>query len=61
MGEMMINHFHALLLAVPVGLVLVSSRSSAPRGAPDVEWRTDLGAATAEADADGRPLLIVFR
>ena len=50
------KRFLAVVLAVPCGLVLSLSKS-----APDVEWRTDLGAATAEAAADSRPLLLVFR
>ena len=26
-----------------------------------IEWRTDLAAATEEAERDGRPMLVVFR
>jgi len=43
-------------------LVLAALQAPAAQEAPEeLDWGTDLGAATARAGRDGRPLLLVFR
>lgn len=49
-----------LLAVIPCALLALARGQDAP--APTtIEWRTDLGAARAEARETGKPLFLVFR
>ncbi len=49
------------LIVVTLAAFLLTWIDSPAHAHSDVQWRTDLDAATAESHKDGRPLLVVFR